>query len=153
VSTIRPRTAATPSSTEDVAEYVAEDIVDVAETGSACAAESAALTVDRIMPEAVVGGPLLIVIEHLVSLLGFLEAILGGIVVGIAIGVVLHREAAIGLLKVIGRRIPADTQDFVVVTLAHSTALFRCLRVNGSRSVSFNANCRQEGGRSRAGPS
>jgi hypothetical protein len=74
--------------------------------------------------EAVVGGPLLIVIEHLVGLLGFLEAVLGGVVVGISIGVVLHCKAAVGLLQVIGRCIPVNTQYFVVVSLAHSTALF-----------------------------
>src|SRR5690606_12918188 len=50
-----------------------------------------------------------------------LEPRLGFLVTGVAIGVVFHRRAAIGLLQLVHAGGAADTQDFVVVALAHQS--------------------------------
>ena len=48
------------------------------------------------MAEAVVGGALLLVLQDVVGLVDFLELCLAVLVAGIAVGVPLHRELAIG---------------------------------------------------------
>ena len=109
---MRPRRAAA----EEVAEDVAEDVLE-AGGGEIEAAEAAAL-LEGGVAEAVVLGALLGIAQHLVGLGGFLEALLGGLVAGIAVGVVLQRDLAVGLLDLVGAGAAADAQDFVVVALS-----------------------------------
>ena len=53
--------------------------------------------------------------EHVVGLGDLLEARLGLLVVGVAVGVVLARELAVGLLDLLGRRLLLDAERRVVV--------------------------------------
>ena len=55
------------------------------------------------------------VAEHVVGLGDLLEALLGLLVVGVAVGVVLARELAVGLLDLLGSRLLVDAERLVVV--------------------------------------
>src|SRR5690606_18564674 len=78
------------------AHHLAEDVVeDVGESAAAEAgAAGAAAVLERGVAEAVVGGPLLRVLEALIGLVDFLELVLAGFVAGVAVGVELHGELA-----------------------------------------------------------
>ena len=58
--------------------------------------------------------------QDFVGLLGFLEFGFRILVVWIAVRVVLHRQAAIGLLQFVGRGVARNAQHLVIVALAHS---------------------------------
>src|SRR5439155_23476147 len=66
--------------------------------------------------EAVVLLAFLLVAEDVVGVLDFLEAGLGLLVARVAVGVVLPRQLAVGLLDLVLRGGLGDAQDFVVVT-------------------------------------
>src|ERR1700730_10215004 len=68
----------------------------------------------------VIGGALLSISENFARLFGFLEALLRILVVGIAVGVILHRKAAIGLLDLYFRRRLGYVEYLVVVTFGHA---------------------------------
>src|SRR5258705_3204937 len=72
--------------------------------------------------EAVVGGALLLVLQDVVGLVDFLELRLALLVAGIAIGVPLHRELAIGGLEFAVARAALYFEEFVVVDLGHASA-------------------------------
>src|SRR5690606_20751883 len=76
---------------------------------------------ERGMSMLVVHAALAAIRQHLVGLLGLLESGLGLRVPGVAVGVVLHRTAAIGLLQFLLGGAAGDAQDFVVVALAHQS--------------------------------
>ncbi len=67
------------------------------------------------MAEAVVGGALLLIAQHGVSLAALLEALLGLIVAGVAVRVILQRQLAIGALDLAVRRSAGDAEDFVII--------------------------------------
>ena len=67
------------------------------------------------MTEAVVAGTFLAVGKNGVGLAAFLEAIFRLRIAGIAIGVVLQRQLAIGALKLLVARCAGDAENFVVV--------------------------------------
>ena len=75
---------------------------------------------DARRPVAVVVGSLLGVLERVVGRLDLFEPGLGGRIVGVAIGVVLLGEAAVGAFDLIGGRVALHAQDFVVVGLGHA---------------------------------
>src|SRR5690606_12947576 len=108
------------STAEDVAEDVAKDVAHVrtaAEAGAGVAATHAMFA--RGVAVLVAHAALAAVGQHLVGLLALLERRFGGVVAGVAVGVVLHRAAAIGLLQLVLGGIAADAEDFVVIALAH----------------------------------
>src|SRR6185437_9391692 len=61
--------------------------------------------------------------QDVVGLVDLLEARLGGLVPGIAIWVILHRELAVGLLEVIPGCLSRHTQRGVIVLLGHFSPL------------------------------
>jgi hypothetical protein len=71
------------------------------------------------MPEVVVGGPLLRVLQDLVSLVQLFETDLGLRVAGIAVGVELFGEPPIGVLELLLARPPGKPERFIVVALGH----------------------------------
>src|SRR5215472_5366979 len=78
------------------------------------------------MPVLIVGRPLMGVGEHLASFLRLLEGLLRVPIVGIAIGVIFHGQATIGLLDLRLGRPPWYVEYLVVVALRHGPSL-RCL--------------------------
>src|SRR5690606_3915292 len=141
-----PARAARP---EDVPEDVAEHVGEAARP-PATAREAAGIRIDAGMAVAVVGIALGRVGQDLVGLLGLLELGLGRLVGRIAGGVVLHRGLPIGLLQVIGGRVPRHTQYVVKVTLGHwpfhairsSSRPFECV---GDRRLATPVACQVVG--------
>jgi len=112
------RTLAATATPEDVTEDVAKDVADVAEAASA-AATTEATALEGGMAVLVVRGALLRIRQYVVGFLGFLEFVDRRRVVRIAVGVVLHRDATKGRLEVALSDGAFDTENFVVVALAH----------------------------------
>ncbi|MNN72268.1 hypothetical protein D3C81_1882880 [compost metagenome] len=77
----------------------------------------------------VIGGALAGIGEHFVSLVGFLEFLFRLFVIRITVRVMLHRQAAIGLLQVRFTGAALNSQNFVIVTLCHKS--FALLRTFG----------------------
>jgi hypothetical protein len=67
------------------------------------------------MAELVIGGTLLGVAKDLLGLFGLFEELLGILVVGIAIGVMLHRQALEGLFDLGLAGVFIHPKDFVVI--------------------------------------
>ena len=108
----------TPSAratSEEISEEVVEDVSEAAEVAEV--GEAAGAAANALEAEAIVGPPLLRIGEHRVGLAGFLEALLGLGIFGIAVRVMLERELAISLLELALVRTTGDAQDFVVIAL------------------------------------
>ena len=103
------------ATTEDVAEHLVEDIPESGTTG-----ESAAARVHSGVTELIVGGPLPSIGKDVVGLLRLLEPLLRSGIVGIPIGMQLHRQAAIRVLELGVPRITGHTQYVVVVPFRHA---------------------------------
>jgi hypothetical protein len=114
-----PAAAEGVAESEDVAEP-AEDVAEVREHRRVEALRPAALA-DAGMAEAIVGGALVAVGEDRRRPRRFLEALLGGVVARVAIGVILQRQLAIGALDLPVRGRARDAQDLVVVRSSHAT--------------------------------
>src|SRR5690606_22756225 len=106
------------SDAEQVVEHVAEDIGERVHAPETVRAEAAAGTETR-MTEPIVGRALPFVRQNLVGLLGLFELGLGLRIVRIAIRVILHRQAAVCLLDVLGARVALHAEHFVVIALGH----------------------------------
>src|SRR6202035_4923644 len=74
---------------------------------------------ERGMAIAIIGGALVRVFEDLVGLVDFLEAMLGVLVAGIAIGMAHHRLLAEGGFDVTVSCSALDRERFVVAALGH----------------------------------
>ena len=120
---------------EQLAEQIVEDVGEAAEVAEVEAGH-AALGADAGEAEAVVGAPLLRVGEHRVGLGRLLEALLGVRIAGVAVGVVLERELAVGLLELVGARLARDAQDLVVVALRQGSRM--CV---GGRWWRYSEDC------------
>src|ERR1044072_3328015 len=107
----------TTSGAEDVAEYVAKDVTE--SVGSAETAATAAASCKPIVSVLIVDGALLRIGQDFVGLLGLFEFLFGFRVVGIAVRVVLHRQAAISLLDLGFRGRACYVEHLVVVALGH----------------------------------
>ena len=109
------------------AEHLVENIAEVAGGGEIEAAHAGATAavalLERRMAEAVVGAALLVVLQHIVGFVDFLEPRLGLLVAGIAIGVKLHGELAVRLLQVVRARVLRHTQRGVIILLGHLSPL------------------------------
>ena len=67
------------------------------------------------MPVSVVEGPLLGIAKNVEGLGGLLEAFDGRLVAGISVGMIGRGRLAIGALDVLGRGLPGNTQNVVVI--------------------------------------
>src|SRR6185312_5686964 len=105
---------------EDLAEDVAERVGEAAEAfGAARARAESRGGIDARVAELVVGRALARVGQDLVGLLALLEFLLGVLVPGVAVRVVLHREAPIGLLDLVLGGVAIDAEHRVKVALGH----------------------------------
>src|SRR5262249_28977292 len=82
-----------------------------------------AALLERGMAEAIIGGALVAILEHLVGLVDLLELVLAVLVARIAVRVILHGELAEGGLEVAVTATALDPQDLVVVALRHGVAV------------------------------
>ena len=120
---VRVRCAAAPAHSE----HLAEDIAEVAGGGKIEAAHAGATAavalLERRMAEAIVGAALLVVLQHVVGFINFLESHLGLLVARVAIRMKLHCELAIRLFQVVRARIPRYTQRGVIILFGHLSPL------------------------------
>jgi hypothetical protein len=114
-TTLRTSTA-TAMAPEDIAKNVTKHVADVTETG---AAATACTVLERGVTLLVIQRALVFITEDLVSLFGFLELVLGGRIIRVAVGVKLHGEAAKRFLQLSRRRAAANPQHLVIITFAH----------------------------------
>src|SRR4029077_17471031 len=115
---LRAATAACPA--EDVAEHIPEDVAEgVAAKSAAARAAAARVGLDAGVTVLIVGRPLVRVGQHLAGFLRLLEGLLRLPVVGIAIRVILHREAPVGLLDLGLSRCFRYVQYLVEIALRH----------------------------------
>ena len=116
----RPPTSAAPAAgAEEVAEQIADDVLEAGAEVEAGAGSAALL--EGGVPEAVVEIPPPGIGEHLVGLGDLLEPLLGrGSIVGVAVGMELERETAVRLLDLVVVRAAGDAENLVVVAL-HGT--------------------------------
>ena len=114
-STAAPSAAKHVSKAEDVAEDVAEvHLLEAALRGAGATGGEGVVAVT------VVGGALLGIAQDAVGLAALLEALLGGFVAGIAVGVVLQGKLAVGTLDLDIARGAADAEDFVIIAFGSS---------------------------------
>jgi hypothetical protein len=115
--------AAATTAPATLVEHVAEDVAKgFGKAAKALGASAhAAVGVHARMAVLVVGRALVAVGEHLVGLFDLLEFLLGlaCCITLIAVGVVLHRQLAIGLLDVVVRGVLGNAQDLVVIAFGH----------------------------------
>src|SRR6516162_2290738 len=115
---VRP-TLAAPAAAHELTEHLLENVGKAA-GGEAKIARSAPTSVlEGGMTEPIIGGTLLIVFEDVVSFVEVLEFLLSALVAGIAIGVILHCELAIGPLEFVGARRFGDAEGLVKVLFRH----------------------------------
>ena len=91
-----------------------EDVEGVGEVESAHPGARAGAAADSGFAVPIVEVPLLRIAQHLISLRDGLEPGLGVVRV-VAVGMILHRQLAVGLLDLLGARLPGDSQHVVVV--------------------------------------
>src|SRR5258708_10752023 len=111
---LSPRAPAAHEFAEQIIEHVRKGRGEI----EAARAASAHAVFERSVAEAVVSGAFLIVLQDVIGLVDLLEFDFGGVVVGIAIRMKLHRELAIiGFERGSGRALLAS--EHVVVTALH----------------------------------
>ena len=76
------------------------------------------------MAEAVIGGAFLRIAQNAIRFGGFLEFFFGLVIAGIAVGMKLQRELAIGRFEDSLIAIAADAEDFVIVALGYAQCLY-----------------------------
>src|SRR6185295_17644300 len=119
VRTAKHLRAAAPAAAEDIAEHIAKD---VAERVGRTESRTTAGRLQAGVSELVVRRALLRIGEDLVSLLGFLEFFFGFRVVGVAVGMKLHREPPVRLLDLGFGGVARQLEHFVVVAFRHYAA-------------------------------
>ena len=112
---LRARASSAASAAEHIAESkdVAEDVLNI---GEARRIESAAaIARDSSVAEAVIASTLLRVSQHRVGFAALFELLFRIRIVGIAVGMALHRQLAVGALDLLVGGGAAHAQDFVIV--------------------------------------
>ncbi|MNF47597.1 hypothetical protein D3C84_288040 [compost metagenome] len=129
-------TATPAGATEEVAEHIAEDIGEI-RPAKAGATRAAHARIHPGMPVLIVGRTLAGIGQYFVGLVGILEQIFRRFIVGIAVRVMLHRQAPVGLFQLRFAGAALDTEHLVIITFSHKslTPLNRILqtRQRGSK--------------------
>jgi hypothetical protein len=113
--------AAAAAATHEVAKHLVENAAEIAAVEVEPLREPSPATalLKRRVTVTIIGAALLIVLQHIVCLVQFLEHGLGLRVTRVAVGMVLHREFAIGALQVVATRLTRHAQGGIVVLLCH----------------------------------
>jgi hypothetical protein len=104
--------AAASAAEEIEAEEVAKNVVEIVEDGLV---ESSGIGAYAGVAEAVIGGALVAVGQDRISLRGFLEFLFRPGVIGIAVGMVLHGELAVGALDFLFTGAALHSENFVII--------------------------------------
>src|SRR5262249_8044978 len=131
------RTALATAAARAATAHAEEIVENVGEGRGKIGAEAGAAPhalLERRVAEAIIGGALVAVLEHLVGLVDLLEAVLAVLVTRVAVRVKLHGKLAKGALDVgvAGRAL--DSENLVVIALGQVSALFATCRTRRSRA-------------------
>ncbi len=107
-----------PGAAHELAEQVVEHIGEIAAEVETAGGAVAAL-LEGGMAEPVIGRALVVVLQDVIGLVDFLEADFAVVVAGIAVGVVLLGETAIGGFDIRDARRLFDSEDVVKALLRH----------------------------------
>ena len=113
VAAPRARAGASASGAEEIAENVGEDFLEA--LGEFEAEAVALRSLEGGVTVAVILRATFRVGQHLVGFVEFLEALLGLLVAGIAVGMKLDREAAVGFLEIFLAGAAVDSENLVIV--------------------------------------
>ncbi len=105
---------ATTTTTEDIPEHIAKDITEI---GAAAKATAATVGVNPGMTKLVIGSFFVFVGQDLIGFFDFFKAGLGRLIARVAVRVILHRQALIGLLDLPLAGVATDAQYFVIISL------------------------------------
>ncbi len=94
------------ASADELAEHLVENIGKAAAETEIRGARAAAAILERSVTEAVIGRPLLVILQDIVGFTDIFKLLLGCLVARIAIRVKLHRELPVRLLHFVGGRAP-----------------------------------------------
>src|SRR5262249_46789071 len=103
----------------EVAEHLVEDVREARGEAEVAGSGAAAAVLESGVAKAVVGRALLIVLQDVIGLADVLELLLCRLVPGIAVGVPLHGELAVGLLEILGAAPLRYTEQLVKILLSH----------------------------------
>ena len=121
----RSRALTAPAAAK-AAEHFFENIFKAAAAKGATATKAATTARPALlkggMTETVISGALFGILQHIVSLVQFLELGFGFCIALIAVRVPLHRKLAIGFLEVILARIARDAENLVIIAFCHGRA-------------------------------
>ena len=74
------------------------------------------------MPHAVIGGTLLRILQNFIGFGGLAEPLRGFLVIRVPVGMVLHRQFAIGGFERGFVGVPGHAENIIIITLAHDFA-------------------------------
>jgi hypothetical protein len=130
--------AAPASAAENISKHITEDVAEGIRCTEASWPTAARKT---LMPVLIVDRTLLWIREDLVRFLGFLELVLGFVIVRVAIGMEFHRQAPIGFFDFGFRRGTRDIENQVVIPLGHFVFVNGRVLTVGSRSARLLLSC------------
>ena len=114
-ATLGTATLTAALTTKEVAEHVTEDVGEIRPAATA----ATHLRIDAGMTVLIVSRALAGIGQYFVGLIGLFELLFRRFIVGIAVRVMLHCQAAIGLLQLRLAGAALDTQNFIKITLGH----------------------------------
>ena len=125
-------------------EQVAEDIVEIDEDGRVESAAWAAVAANPGVSEAIVARALLGVSQDRVGFAALLEVLFRFRIVGIAVGMILQRQLAIGALDLLIVRGARDAQYFVIIAFhvrSQNVTSVRKRFTHGDIEIKYLQNC------------
>ena len=101
------------------AEHLAENIAEIKAARAAETTEAAGIAVYAGLAELVVAAAFFAVGKDFVGLLDGFEFLFRFLIVGVAVGMVFHRQLAVGLFDFFIGGIAGDAEGLIVVLIAH----------------------------------
>ncbi len=124
---------------EDVAENRIEDIAKPAGPEAAGSETAGARAcVNARLAKLVIGSPFPVIGKNIIGLLDFLELVRGTGIILVAIGMILHGQAAIGFLYLRFSRVARDAEGFIIISLRHPVCRLPQLLVTGYSVLFIN---------------
>ena len=101
------------------AEHLAENIAEIEAARTAETTEAAGIAVYAGLAELIVTAAFFAVGEDFVGLLDGFEFLFRFLIIGIAVGMVFHRQLAVGLFDFVIGGIAGDTEGLIIILIAH----------------------------------
>ena len=123
---INLRSTATAAALTCPTKYLTKNIAKrIAKPGTARATHASRVRIDASVSVTIVSRTLVFIGENFIRLFGLFEFLFGFLAIGIAVGMVFHRQLAIGLFQVLIRCVFGNTKGFVEVAFCHDLRLVK----------------------------